>query len=39
VRDRVLDDYRYETLVRSRETAEQEIVAGYEVRVELEPAQ
>lgn len=39
VRERVLDDYRYETLVRSREAAEQEIVAGYEVRVELEPAQ
>lgn len=38
VRDRVLDDYRYESLVRSREAAEKDVVAGYEVRVELEPA-
>ncbi len=39
VRDRVLDDYHYETLVRGREAAEQEVVAEYQVRVELEPAE
>jgi hypothetical protein len=39
VRDRVLDDYRYETLVQGRKAAEQEVVAGYEVRVELESVQ
>lgn len=37
VRQRVLEDYRYDKLLRGREAAEQGVVAGYEVRVELEP--
>ena len=39
VRDRVLDDYHYEALVRGREAAEQDVMAEYEVRVDLEPVQ
>jgi len=36
IRDRVLDDYRYETLVRRRQEAEAGVVAGYEVIRALE---
>jgi hypothetical protein len=39
IRDRVLDDYRYEALVRSREQSEAEVIAGYQVRVDLEAGQ
>jgi hypothetical protein len=38
VRERVIDDYRYDRVLRSREAAEQNVIAGYRVRVELEPA-
>jgi hypothetical protein len=38
IRERVLDDYRYQVLVSDREAAEQEVVDGYEVRVNLDPA-
>lgn len=38
IRERVLDDFRYETLVRNREAAEKEVVNGYEVQVNLEPS-
>ena len=37
IRERVLDDYRYEAIVRSRQQAEQEDIAGYQVVVDLEP--
>jgi hypothetical protein len=37
IRERVLDDYRYEAIVRSRQQAEQEVIAGYQVVVDLEP--
>jgi hypothetical protein len=36
IRGRVLDDYRYETLVRSREEAEDRVVAEYDVSLQLE---
>lgn len=36
IRERVLDDFRYEALVRSREAAEQQVVNGYQVEVNLE---
>jgi hypothetical protein len=34
---RVLDDYRYEALTRKREAAENDVIAGYQVQVKLEP--
>lgn len=36
IRAQVLADYRYEALIRSREAAEEEVVAGYEVTVALD---
>ena len=36
IRRRVLDDYRYETLVRSRQEAEDRVVAEYDVTLQLE---
>lgn len=39
VRERVLADYRYEALMRSREAAEEEVVAGYEIVVALDQAE
>ncbi len=39
IRERVLDDFRYESLARKREAAERAVVAGYEVQVRLEPGQ
>ncbi|MES2607081.1 MAG: peptidylprolyl isomerase [Pseudomonadota bacterium] len=39
IREQVKDDYRYEALLSSREAAEAEVIAGYQVQVDLEPAQ
>jgi hypothetical protein len=39
IRQRVLEDYRYEALQQNREQAEQTVVAGYHVNVQLESAQ
>lgn len=36
IRERVLDDYRYETLVRSRLEAEDRVIAEYSVSLQLE---
>ena len=36
IRTRVLDDYRYDTLVQSREDAEARVIAEYPVRLKLE---
>jgi hypothetical protein len=36
IRERVLDDYRYEALVRSRQDAEDRVVTGYDVSLQLE---
>lgn len=36
IRERVLDDYRYETLVRSRQDAEGRVIAEYDVSLRLE---
>lgn len=36
IRDRVLDDYRYEALTRNRDAAEKEVVEGYELQLNLE---
>jgi hypothetical protein len=36
IRARVLDDYRYDTLVESRLDAEQRVVSGYDVKLQLE---
>ncbi len=36
IRERVLDDYRYETLVRSRQEAEGRVIAEYSVSLQLE---
>jgi hypothetical protein len=39
IRQRVVEDYRYEALQENREQAEQTVVAGYQVTVQLESAQ
>ncbi len=39
IRARVLDDFRYEALARKREVAEEAVVAGYDVQINLEPKQ
>jgi hypothetical protein len=36
IRERVLDDYRYDALVRSRQDAEQRVISEYDVRLQLE---
>lgn len=36
IHERVLDDYRYETLVRSRQEAEERVIAEYAVSLQLE---
>jgi len=35
IRDRVIDDWRYETVINTRREAEDQVVAGYEVRIDL----
>lgn len=39
IRDRVQDDYRYEALVRSRGAAESDVIARYQVQVDLDAEQ
>jgi len=36
IRDRVMDDWRYETVLANRREAEAEVIGEYEVRVELQ---
>ena len=36
IMDRVLDDWRYEKVIESRREAEEQVISGYEVNIELE---
>ena len=35
IRDRVMEDWRYEMVINARREAEEQVVAGYEIRVDL----
>ena len=36
IRERVLDDWRYEVVINTRREAEDQVVAGYEIQIDLE---